>query len=94
MPIYEYQCQACGYQFDKLQKISDAALKDCPKCGQPSLQKLISAPSFQLKGTGWYETDFKKSNKAPAKEANANNSKTEKKADKTSTSSSSNSAVD
>lgn len=59
MPIYEYKCNACGHQFDKLQKVSDSALKDCPKCGKPDLTKLISAAGFKLKGTGWYETDFK-----------------------------------
>lgn len=59
MPIYEYKCEKCGHQFDALQKISADALTDCPNCGQPSLQKLISAPAFQLKGNGWYETDFK-----------------------------------
>lgn len=59
MPIYEYQCQECGHQFDKLQKMSDAALTDCPECQQASLKKLVSAPSFKLKGSGWYETDFK-----------------------------------
>lgn len=59
MPIYEYACKACGHQFDVLQKISDPALTDCPACGQAELRKLISAPVFRLKGSGWYETDFK-----------------------------------
>lgn len=59
MPIYEYQCQYCGHQFEQLQKVTDAALKTCPKCSQPKLKKLISNTSFQLKGTGWYATDFK-----------------------------------
>ncbi len=63
MPIYEYQCQACGHQLEVLQKISDAPLKKCPECGKPKLQKLMSAPSFRLKGGGWYETDFKSGNK-------------------------------
>ena len=63
MPIYEYQCQACGHQLEALQKVSDAPLKKCPECGKPKLQKLISAPSFRLKGGGWYETDFKSGNK-------------------------------
>jgi putative FmdB family regulatory protein len=63
MPIYEYQCQACHEQLEALQKISDAPLLDCPKCGQPSLKKKISAAAFRLKGDGWYETDFKTGNK-------------------------------
>jgi len=63
MPIYEYQCRQCGHKFDKLQKISDNPLLDCPDCGQPELTKLISAAGFRLKGSGWYETDFKTGNK-------------------------------
>ena len=59
MPIYEYRCARCEHQFDAIQKFSEAPLTECPSCGQPELRKLISAPSFQLKGTGWYETDFK-----------------------------------
>ena len=53
MPIFDYKCQACGHQFDALQKVGEAALVDCPACGQPELSKLLSAPSFQLKGSGW-----------------------------------------
>jgi len=60
MPIYEYACQDCGHLFDVLQKMSDAALTECPECGQLELKKLVSAPNFRLKGSGWYETDFKK----------------------------------
>lgn len=63
MPIYEYQCQSCNYGFEKLQKISDDPLKDCPECHQPSLKKKISAAGFRLSGGGWYETDFKKGDK-------------------------------
>lgn len=59
MPIYEYQCSACGHTLDALQKISDAPLTDCPACNQSALQKQVSASSFQLKGTGWYATDFR-----------------------------------
>ena len=59
MPIYEYRCTGCGYEMDKLQKISDPPLTDCPACGRPALQKLVSAAGFRLKGGGWYETDFK-----------------------------------
>ena len=59
MPIYEYKCEACGYKFEKLQKISDDPLKICPSCKAPKLSKLVSAAAFRLKGGGWYETDFK-----------------------------------
>ena len=59
MPIYEYACTRCEHAFDELQKISEAALVHCPKCGEPSLRKLLSAPKFRLAGEGWYETDFK-----------------------------------
>lgn len=63
MPIYEYTCTACEHAFDELQKVSEAALVHCPRCGEPSLRKLLSAPKFRLKGGGWYETDFKTGNK-------------------------------
>jgi len=77
MPIYEYQCQDCGHQLEKLQKMSDAPLKGCPSCKQASLRKKISATGFRLKGTGWYETDFK--NKKPKTDNNkVEASKTEK----------------
>ena len=59
MPIYEYVCQQCGHELDALQKIADAPLTDCEACGKPALKRKISAPSFRLKGQGWYETDFK-----------------------------------
>ena len=59
MPIYEYQCEKCDHKLEKLQKISDDLLKDCPECGKPALKKLVSAAAFRLKGSGWYETDFK-----------------------------------
>ncbi len=59
MPIYAYKCDACGHAKDVLQKISDAPLTDCPVCGAPKFNKQLTAPGFQLKGTGWYVTDFK-----------------------------------
>src|SRR5690606_30368793 len=59
MPFYEYQCSACGAQVEVLQKISDAPLRKCSECGKNQLKKLVSAPVFRLKGSGWYETDFK-----------------------------------
>lgn len=63
MPIYAYQCQTCGHQLEALQKMSDAALTDCPQCQTPNLKKQVSAAAFRLGGSGWYETDFKKDNK-------------------------------
>jgi len=63
MPIYEYQCQSCGHQLEKIQRMSDDPLKDCPDCGKAELQRLVSAAGFRLKGAGWYETDFKKGSK-------------------------------
>ncbi len=59
MPIYEYRCASCSAELEKLRKISDPPLLECPECGRDSLVKLISASSFRLKGSGWYETDFK-----------------------------------
>jgi len=63
MPIYEYQCEACGHRLEALQKLSEEPLSECPECGRPSLQKLVSAAGFRLKGGGWYATDFKDSGK-------------------------------
>lgn len=63
MPIYEYQCRKCSHRLEKLQKLSDAALTECPECGEQALTKLVSAAGFRLKGGGWYETDFKKDGK-------------------------------
>jgi putative FmdB family regulatory protein len=59
MPFYEYECQACKFYTEVMQKISDAPLTKCPSCGKRALKKLVSAPVFRLKGGGWYETDFK-----------------------------------
>lgn len=59
MPIYAYRCQACGYACDVLQKMSDAPLTDCESCGKPELKKQLTAAGFQLKGSGWYVTDFR-----------------------------------
>jgi putative FmdB family regulatory protein len=63
MPIYEYECGACGHRLEAIQKISDEPLKECPNCHKPELKKLISAAAFRLKGGGWYETDFKSGKK-------------------------------
>ena len=59
MPFYEYECPHCGYDEEVLQKITDKPLTKCPSCGKKGLKKLMSAPLFRLKGSGWYETDFK-----------------------------------
>ncbi len=62
MPIYEYRCQECGHELEKLQRMSDDPLTDCPACGKAQLKRLVSAAGFRLKGGGWYETDFKQGN--------------------------------
>jgi len=59
MPFYEYECQSCKFYTEVMQKISDPPLGKCPSCGKRTMQKLVSAPVFRLKGSGWYETDFK-----------------------------------
>lgn len=64
MPIYEYRCTSCGYQNDYLQKLSEPPLTDCPECGKSTFAKQVTAAGFQLKGTGWYATDFKNNGKA------------------------------
>jgi putative FmdB family regulatory protein len=62
MPIYEYRCASCGFQNEYLQRVSDPLLTDCPDCGKSTFTKLVSAAGFQLKGNGWYVTDFKNKN--------------------------------
>ena len=79
MPIYEYRCESCGHQQEFLQKVSDAPHTTCPKCGKPSLSKMLSAAGFQLKGSGWYATDFKNKGSAPAKKESSPSSSTEAK---------------
>jgi putative FmdB family regulatory protein len=59
MPFYEYECSACKFYVEALQKISDPPMKKCPSCKKPTMKRLMSAPAFRLKGDGWYETDFK-----------------------------------
>ena len=66
MPIYEYRCGECGQEHEVLQKVSEPPLTQCPACGKPALKKQLSAAGFQLKGSGWYATDFKGSAKKPA----------------------------
>ena len=65
MPIYEYVCTACNHELEAIQKMADAPLVFCPECSGETLKKKISAAAFQLKGSGWYETDFKNSGKKP-----------------------------
>lgn len=67
MPIYEYRCESCGHALEAIQKFSDPALVDCPACGKAALKKLISAAGFQLKGSGWYATDFRGGSKSSEK---------------------------
>ncbi|MCJ0765088.1 FmdB family zinc ribbon protein [Variovorax terrae] len=71
MPIYAYKCESCGLTKDVLQKISDAPLTDCPACGQSSFRKQLTAAGFQLKGSGWYATDFKGGSSSAAVPAEA-----------------------
>ena len=82
MPIYEYACQSCGHEFEAMQKISDEPISLCPSCGENKAKKLVSAPQFKLKGSGWYETDFKDKPKKPnadSKSSSGGNNKSEKK---------------
>ncbi len=83
MPFYEYECPHCGYHDEVLQKISDKPLTKCPNCGKKGLKKLMSAPLFRLKGSGWYETDFKsdKENKRNLAGADKEEAKSESKSD-------------
>ena len=81
MPIYAYKCADCGHEKEVLQKISDAPLTDCPSCGHPSMAKMVTAAGFQLKGSGWYATDFRnkdsggKGGKTDGKTESANDAK-------------------
>jgi len=82
MPIYGYRCAECGEEHEALQKVSEPPLTVCPACGKPALQKQLSAAGFQLKGSGWYATDFKASAKKPAeKKTEKTETKTESKSD-------------
>jgi len=77
MPIYEYRCSSCGHELEALQKFSDAPLATCPSCHRSTLVKLLSAAGFQLKGSGWYATDFKGSGAKPAPAKTAAAAKTD-----------------
>ncbi|MCC5792072.1 MAG: zinc ribbon domain-containing protein [Legionellaceae bacterium] len=76
MPIYEYQCANCSHKFEIMQKISDAPVKQCPLCFEDRAIRMVSAAAFQLKGSGWYETDFKNKKPAAAAEGSAATEKT------------------
>ena len=101
MPIYEYECQQCGYHHEVLQKISDGLLTTCPSCNAEALRKLVSAAGFRLSGSGWYETDFKSGDNKKnltqkdadkSKDSKKDNKKEKKKGDNKSTSKSSSTA--
>lgn len=81
MPIYEYQCSRCGHHLETIQKMSDDPLKDCPECHQPTLNKLVSAAGFQLKGSGWYVTDYSAKGKARTDKETAAGSGSESKSE-------------
>ncbi|MGH6626779.1 MAG: FmdB family zinc ribbon protein [Burkholderiaceae bacterium] len=81
MPIYAYKCESCGLAKDVLQKISDAPLTDCPHCGAPAFKKQLTAAGFQLKGSGWYVTDFRGGSASSGTSAPATESKTDSPAD-------------
>ncbi len=81
MPFYEYACKECDHKLEVLQKMNDPLLEKCPVCGKNSLKKLISATTFRLKGSGWYETDFKGSKKSEDSEKSKDSKKTSEKSD-------------
>jgi putative FmdB family regulatory protein len=78
MPIYEYQCQSCQHELEKLQKMSADPLRECPACGKEELKKKVSAAAFRLKGGGWYETDFKTGDKKNLASTGSKDSSTDK----------------
>jgi putative FmdB family regulatory protein len=79
MPLYEYQCEACGQRFELIQKFSDPPAESCRVCGKGPVQRLISSPAIQFKGTGWYITDYSQKGKSPASESTPASAKTESK---------------
>ena len=84
MPIYAYRCEACGHSKDVLQKVSDARLTACPQCGAQAFQKQVTAAGFQLKGSGWYVTDFKGNGQKPAGDSKGDAAATSATSDATS----------
>jgi len=81
MPIYEYRCESCGHELEVMQKLADAPLTDCPECEDAALRKKISAVGFRLKGSGWYETDFKSGNKKNVLDSGQSESNAESKSE-------------
>ena len=81
MPLYEYECDACGVRFERIQRFSDKPVKTCPECGG-AVQKLLSSPAIQFKGTGWYVTDYAKKSGAPAESDDAGKASSGEKGDK------------
>ena len=75
MPLYEYECEACGNRFEQIQKFSDPLVETCPKCGKGPVHKLQSSPAFQFKGSGWYITDYAKKDSSTAKSDDAKDAK-------------------
>ena len=75
MPLYEYQCDACGKRFEVIQKFSDAPADTCRVCGKGPVQRLLSSPAIQFKGSGWYITDYSQKGKAPAESAGSTSEK-------------------
>ena len=83
MPIYEYRCTSCGFQKEFLQKISDPVMTVCPRCEKRTFSKMLTAAGFQLKGSGWYATDFRNSGAKPASKADGKDKSTDKAEAKT-----------
>jgi putative FmdB family regulatory protein len=85
MPIYEYRCSSCGFQKEYLQKVSDPLLTRCPECNRDTFSKMLSAAGFQLKGSGWYATDFKNSGSKSAEKSKTDSKSESKESGKTDT---------
>ena len=81
MPLYEYRCSSCGHQQEFLQKLSDAPKKRCTQCGQDTFEKMLTAAGFQLKGSGWYATDFRNSGSKPAAKSGGEATKSDGKSE-------------
>ena len=79
MPFYEYQCTSCGFEVEELQKIGEKPLKKCEQCGKATMKKMVSAAAFRLKGSGWYETDFKSGSKKNVADSGSEKKTTETK---------------
>ena len=79
MPLYEYQCEACGKRFEVIRKFSDPPLETCTQCGKGPVQRLVSSPAIQFKGTGWYITDY--AQKGKSESSDGSKGKAEKKSD-------------